>query len=69
MWKQDVKKIAMLTVGAGGALALYKYNSRQKQLTLSFFVLQCNAMNLILSISLGVAWCRMRPGRCLLVLI
>ena len=28
MWKQDLKKIAMLTVGAGGALALY--NSRQQ---------------------------------------
>ena len=26
MWKQDLKKIAMLTVGVGGALALY--NSR-----------------------------------------
>ena len=33
MWKQDLKKIAMLTVGAGGTLALYKYNSRKEQLT------------------------------------
>ena len=29
MWKQDLKKIAMLTVGVGGAFALY--NSRQKR--------------------------------------
>ena len=29
MWKQDLKKIAMLTVGVGGAFALY--NSRQQR--------------------------------------
>ena len=43
MWKQDLKKIAMLTVGVGGALALY--NSRYSK-NRFILILVCTQTNI-----------------------